>query len=115
MKINGIDAIYYSVKDITRAKGFWTRVIGADPTVAHGDFCEWTLTNGESFGLVKGEHFKPGSGVLFNVTTITEAVAELKAQGVKFDDDGEIEESPVCYMAFATDSEGNAFILHQRK
>jgi predicted enzyme related to lactoylglutathione lyase len=42
-------------------------------------------------------------------------VAELRGRGVAFQADGEIEETPVCFMAFATDSEGNGFILHQRK
>jgi hypothetical protein len=31
------------------------------------------------------------------------------------EDDGAIEESPVRFMAFGTDTEGNNFILHQRK
>ena len=43
------------------------------------------------------------------------AVAELRDRGVVFNDDGEIEETLVCYMAFGNDSEGNGFILHQRK
>jgi hypothetical protein len=34
---------------------------------------------------------------------------------VTFDDDGKIEDTPVCWMAFAQDSEGNNFILHKRK
>ena len=116
MKINGIDAVYYSTKDFDRAQTFYAGIIGAAPDVAVPNaFCEWTLPNGESFGLVKGDHFRPGSGILFNVDDVKACVAVLRAQGVKFDDDGEIEESRVCFMAFATDTEGNAFILHQRK
>jgi predicted enzyme related to lactoylglutathione lyase len=116
MKINGIDAVYYSTKDFDRAQAFYNGIIGAAPQVAVPNaFCEWTLPNGESFGLIKGDHFRPGSGVLFNVDDVKASVAELQAQGVKLDDDGEIEETPVCFMAFASDTEGNAFILHQRK
>ncbi len=28
---------------------------------------------------------------------------------------GHIEETPVCFMGFAEDSEGNHFVLHHRK
>ena len=37
------------------------------------------------------------------------------ARGVVFSAGEEIEETPICYMAFGTDSEGNGFILRQRK
>lgn len=116
MKINGIDAIYYSARDIDRAKTFYTAIIGAPPIVDIADsFCEWTLPNGEAFGLIKGEEFRPGSGILFNVDDIHTSVDDMRAYGVAFEDDAEIEETPVCFMAFARDTEGNAFILHQRK
>ena len=115
MKINGIDAIYYSAKDFGRARAFYTRMIGAEPNMLFDEFCEWTLTNGEAFGVIKGETYRPGSGVLFNVDDVTASVSELRETGVVFDDDGAIEETPVCYMAFGTDTEGNTFILHQRK
>jgi predicted enzyme related to lactoylglutathione lyase len=116
MTINGIDAVYYFAHDLERAQSFYTALFGAEPTgAAAGAFCEWTLPNGESFGLVKGTQYRPGNGVLFNVTDVKASVQELRAKGVAFNDDGEIEETPVCYMAFGTDSEGNGFILHQRK
>jgi predicted enzyme related to lactoylglutathione lyase len=116
LKINGIDAVYYSVHDLDRARSFYRDLIGSPPTVNGADsFCEWTLANGESFGLIKGTHYRPGNGVLFNVDDVKASVAELQARGVAFDDDGDIEETPVCYMAFDKDSEGNDFILHQRK
>jgi predicted enzyme related to lactoylglutathione lyase len=50
---------------------------------------------------------------MFAVPDVAEAVAELKARGVPFH--GEIEDTPVCHMAFGTDPEGNGFILHKRK
>jgi hypothetical protein len=52
---------------------------------------------------------------LFNVDHVAAVVEELEAKGVRFTDDGEIEETPVCYMAFGNDSEDNGIILHQRK
>ncbi len=116
MKINGIDAIYYYAKDLARAQSFYTAMFGAPPSMAAPDaFCEWTLPNGEAFGLIKGAEYRPGNGVLFNVDDVKASVAQLQAAGVEFNDDGEIEETPVCFMAFGNDSEGNTFILHQRK
>ena len=116
MTINGIDAIFYSTKDFERARAFYADIIGAQPqTHVANLFCEWTFVNGETFGLVAGEHFRPGSGILFNVADVKESVDYLRSRGVALDGDGEIEETPVCFMAFATDTEGNAFILHQRK
>jgi predicted enzyme related to lactoylglutathione lyase len=116
MKINGIDALYYSAKDFARARAFYTRLIGTEPTAEFGDSaCEWSLSDGAAFGVVKGDHFRPASGVLFNVDDVKAAVEELRTAGVTFDDGGEVEESPVCFMAFGNDPEGNAFILHQRR
>jgi predicted enzyme related to lactoylglutathione lyase len=116
MKINGIDALYYSARDFERAHAFYAAMIGAEPqTLVAGSFCEWTLRNGEAFGVIKGETFRPGSGALFNVDDVQAAVDELRLRGVTLEDDGELEETPVCYMAFGTDTEGNTFILHQRK
>jgi len=116
MKINGIDAIYYSAHDLDRAQSFYTMMFGAQPSTAvTGSFCEWTLASGESFGLIKGTQYRPGNGVLFNVDDVRGSVQELSAGGVAFEDNGEIEETPVCYMAFGRDTEGNNFILHQRK
>jgi predicted enzyme related to lactoylglutathione lyase len=116
MTINGIDAVYYFAHDFARAHAFYVELIGAPPvTLVPDSFCEWTLPNGEAFGLIKGSKYRPGNGILFNVDDINSAVAELRSRGVSLEDDGEIEETPVCYMAFGTDTEGNGFILHQRK
>ncbi|MBD5654222.1 MAG: VOC family protein [Candidatus Eremiobacteraeota bacterium] len=116
MKINGIDAIHYFVHDFDRARSFYVGLIGEEPSMTIlGSYCEWSLPNGEAFGLIKSPNYRQGNGILFNVDDVKASVDELRAKGVVFDNDGEIEDTPVCYMAFATDSEGNGFILHQRK
>ncbi len=50
---------------------------------------------------------------MFVVDDVATAIAELKGRGVTVND--HIEETPVCWMGFATDSEGNGFILHAHK
>ncbi len=117
-KVKGVDAAYYMVKDLDRATKFYTDMFGFEPTLTvPGMVAEWTFPADESFGLYKsqeGEWFS-GHGMLFAVDDITSAVADYKKRGIKFDDDGKVDESPVCWMAFAEDTEGNRFIVHQRK
>jgi predicted enzyme related to lactoylglutathione lyase len=116
MKVSGIDASYYYAQDFDRAVSFYTALIGsAPPMIVPGMFAEWEFTGGEAFGLYKGSEYSHCDGVMFAVDDVAAAVAELRARGVQFADDGAVEDTPVCYMAFGTDSEGNGFILHHRK
>src|ERR1700680_3023311 len=100
-KAKGLAASYYFAKDIERATKFYRELFGFEPTMAYpGMVSEWTFPTGESFGVYKphdGAH-KKGSGLMF-----------------EFEDDGKIDESPVCFMAFAKDSEGNEFMFHKLK
>jgi predicted enzyme related to lactoylglutathione lyase len=112
--ITGMDANYYFVEDFDRAFAFYSQTLGLTPTIVHAPmFAEFTFPGGETFGLYKSDQYEHGSGVMFAVSDVKEAVADLKAKGVSIVD--HIEDTPGCYMAFAHDSEGNSFILHQRK
>lgn len=117
-KVKGVDAAYYFVKDLDRATKFYNDFLGMEPTLTFpGMVSEYTFAADETFGLFKspdGEWFQ-GHGMLFAVDDIKSAVADYKKRGIKFDDDGKIDESPGCWMAFAEDSEGNRLIVHQRK
>jgi predicted enzyme related to lactoylglutathione lyase len=115
--ITGIDATYYLAKDLERATEFYTKLLGFAPTVTFPNMVsEWTFTGGTTFGLYRPEEgWSASGGVMFNVPDITSAIGAAKAGSVTFDDDGKVEETPVCFMAFARDSEGNSFILHQPK
>jgi predicted enzyme related to lactoylglutathione lyase len=116
MKVNGLDASYYFVQDFDRAVSFYTAMIGSQPpTLVPGMFAEWEFPGGEAFGLYKGEEYSHCDGIMFSVDDVAGAVAELRARGVRFAGDGAVEDTPVCHMAFGTDSEGNGFILHKRK
>ena len=125
-RVAGVDAIFYQVQDIARATKFYNELLGMEPTQSWPGFgAEYTLPNGETFGFLKfpdSDRFESyrkawptGSGVMFAVDNIAAAVAAAKTRGVKFLNDGKIEETPVCHMVFAEDSEGNSFILHKRK
>jgi predicted enzyme related to lactoylglutathione lyase len=116
--IQGIDISVYLVKDVERAKKFWQDTMGCTMTMDYGPYGgEFTFGDDTTFGLYKSEdqEWRRGGGIMFRVDDLDAAVKYYKSRGVKFDDDGKVEESPVCHMAFAEDSEGNYFILHKRK
>jgi len=116
--IQGVDAAVYLVKDADRAKKFWQETMGCTMTMDYGPYGgEFTFGDDTTFGLYKpdDQEWRQGGGMLFRVDDVAAAVEHYKSRGVKFDDDGKIEDTPVCWMAFAQDSEGNNFILHKRK
>ena len=114
MKVSGVDATFYRCTDLDRATKFYTELFGVAPTTAFPQVVsEWTFAGGESFGIYKGDEFKASDGVMFHVPDVNAAAAELRKSGVTVHE--HVEETPVCHMAFGTDSEGNGFILHRRK
>ena len=115
--VTGVDATYYLAKDLERATEFYTKLLGFAPTNGFpGMAAEWTFPSGVTFGLYRpDDDWHPSGGVMFAVPDVKAAIAAGKAGGVTFDDDGKIEETPVCFMAFAKDSEGNSFVVHQSK
>ena len=116
-KVKAVDAAYYTVKDLGKQTTFYSALIGFEPTLAVPDIvAEWTFPGGSTFGLYKStEGVSSGSGVMFAVDDVAAAVVECKSRGVKFGDDGKIEDTPVCHMAFGEDPEGLGFIIHRRK
>jgi predicted enzyme related to lactoylglutathione lyase len=115
-KVKGIHASYYTVKDFDRALDFYRALLGEEPSFSQpGAFAEWTFPTGETFGIYRTDEWTPHGGLLFGVDDIKASVADNRARGVKFDDDGKVDDNGHCYMAFGEDSEGNTFILHQLK
>jgi predicted enzyme related to lactoylglutathione lyase len=114
--VRGIDITAYLIKDAERAKKFYQETLGLELTGDYGPSGgEFAFPDGTTFGIWKMSDgtWSPGSGVMFNVDDVPAAVEYFKSRGVKIED--HIEDTPVCKMAFAEDSEGNHFILHERK
>ena len=116
--ITGIDASYYLTKDLNKATAFYTSLLGFEPTVSIPEtVSEWTFSkDGTTFGLYQPDDasdWHPSGGLLFHVDDIKASRAAAEAIGSKFEEHQE--ETPVCFMAFGTDPEGNNFILHQTK
>ena len=122
MKVTGLDSTYYTVSDVGACTAFYNGLFGFEPETTWPDrLAEWVFEDGNSFGIY-GTEGHDGTGArgrsgmaMFAVADVAQAVTDAKARGVKFHENGEITDTPVCHMAFAEDPEGNQFILHHRK
>jgi predicted enzyme related to lactoylglutathione lyase len=114
MNITGIDLTAYLVRDPDRAVAFYRDVLGMTPTAIddQGRGAEFTLSDGSTFGVWKPDDAATGGAIMFAVEDARAAVEYYRARGLGLSD---VMESPVCFMAFGTDPEGNAIIIHQRK
>ncbi len=114
-QITGIDMAAYLVSDPQRAIAFYRDVLGLTPTEideqARG--AEFTLADGSTFGV-----WNPGGGpssggtIMFKVGDAQAAVARFRERGLELSDPME---TPVCFMSFGSDPDGNGIIIHQRK
>jgi len=118
-KVTGMDVSGYMVRDeASRAIAFYRDVLGLEPSVVYpeGRGAEYELTDGTTFALVGGGGgvmpFQPGNGILFAVDDLDAAVSALKARGIAVHME---RETPVCFMAMISDTEGNSVFLHKRK
>ncbi len=112
--IKGIDIASYLVKDPQRAIAFYRDVLGMTPTALdeQGRGAEFTLADGSTFGVWKPDNGGTGGAMMFAVDDAKAAVAHYRERGLQLSD---VMESPVCFMAFGQDPEGNAIMIHQRK
>ncbi|HTX59836.1 MAG TPA: VOC family protein [Verrucomicrobiae bacterium] len=112
--IRGLDLAAYLVADPARAIAFYRDVLGLEPTAVddEGRGAEFTLADGSTFGVWHPDGEAKGGTVMFAVADIGAAIARIRANGGTLSDP---QESPVCFMAFGSDPEGNGFIIHQRK
>ena len=114
--IKGVDLFANMVSDPQRAIAFYRDVLGMTPTDIdeQGRGAEFTLADGSTFGVWKSEEGQPvpSGGVMFAVDDIGQAVEVFRSRGLQLSDPME---SPVCHMAFGSDPDGNAIIIHKRK
>ena len=113
--VKGIDIHTYLVKDSARAIAFYRDVIGLPVSLQLDQGAEFELGDGSTFGVwqMRDGSWHPSAGVVFAVDDLNKAVELYKERGVTFVD--EPIETEACFMAFCADTEGNSFLLHQRK
>lgn len=115
----GIDAIYYMVKDVGRARRFYEDGLGFVPSFVSesGEWVgvEYELPTGQTFGLGKSAStpWRECGGVMLSVDDVGEYTKRVRDFGGTVHADGF--DSPVCTMSWCEDPEGNTFALHHRK
>ena len=117
MIIERTDFVSVPVTDVERATGFYRDTLGLEQ-VSEGGWPEFQL--GENISLYLIDPTNLGSSftgphtahIALRVPDVEETRRELEGRGVVFD--GEILDTGVCHMAFFSDPDGNALMLHRR-
>ena len=113
--ITGLDVASYITGDPKRSIAFYRDVLGIEPTFVdeQGRGAEFTLADGTTFGVWKpSDEATSGGLMMFAVGEINEAVTAFRKRGAGLSDPME---TPICFMAFGADPDGNGFIVHQHK
>jgi predicted enzyme related to lactoylglutathione lyase len=121
MKVTAFAYTCYPVTDLARARAFYEKLLGLKPaSVMEQDGRGWIEYElGDGCLVIAngfGDDWKPGAqgpAMVLEIAGLTEAVAEMKAAGVKFK--FEPMEFPPCHLAVALDPDGNQVGLHQKK
>jgi predicted enzyme related to lactoylglutathione lyase len=116
--VTGVDFVGLPTRDLASAVEFYGTTLGIPMSVHMPDrnFAEFETGNltlnilhAERMGL---QHVAVGNPVALHVEDVPAARAELESKGVAFM--GDIVDTGVCHMAFFSDPDGNALMLHHR-
>ena len=115
MEITGVDFVAVPSTDWKRSRAFYVETLGLRPD-ATGQAEFWV---GQTcFGIYEpttfGLEFAPQTTahLALHVGDVAGARADLEAKGVAFE--GDVLDTGVCHMAFFSDPDGNALMLHHR-
>jgi predicted enzyme related to lactoylglutathione lyase len=116
--VTGVDFVSVPTRDLERAVDFYGNVLGLQRSVYFPErhFAEFetgnvtlSIANFEKMGM---EHRISPNPVALHVEDIEQARVKLQGAGVTFA--GDTFDTGVCHMAFFTDPDGNALMLHHR-
>jgi predicted enzyme related to lactoylglutathione lyase len=116
--ITGVDFATVFVKDYPAAVEFYGQTLGLEHSVDYGkipggEFETGNLTLQVLDAAAVGQEFRPnGHPLAFHVDDVEATRSELESKGISFSAD--TMDSGVCHMAFFTDPDGNALLLHHR-
>ena len=116
MQVEQVDFVSVLTQDLSRAKRFYTEVLGLE-VESEGD-SDMELTCGQvTLDIFDpssiGQPFAPSpAGLALRVDDVDAARAELEAKDVEFDGDTIV--TGVCKQAWFKDPDGNAIMLHRR-
>ena len=116
--VTGVDFVPLPTHDLERAVGFYGDTLGLRRSVYMPDrnFAEFETGNltlslivPEAMGIPYSTN---GNALALHVDDVAAARAALESAGVGFM--GETLDTGVCHMAFFSDPDGNALMLHHR-
>jgi len=116
--IGGVDFVALPTHDVRASAEFYGETLGLRRSVymPERNFAEFETSNltlsiidAEKMGL---EHHTQQTEIALHVEDVAEVRKTLEGRGVEFR--GEILDTGVCHMAFFSDPEGNALMLHHR-
>jgi predicted enzyme related to lactoylglutathione lyase len=116
--VTGVDFVPLPTRDLARAVDFYGNVLGLERSVyiPERGFAEFetgnvtlSIANFEQMGM---EHRGSPNALALHVEDMEAARAALEQAGVTFA--GDTFDTGVCHMAFFTDPDGNALMLHHR-
>jgi predicted enzyme related to lactoylglutathione lyase len=116
--VRGVDFVPVPTHDVERAAEFYGNTLGLRRSVymPERNFAEFetgnltlSIIHAEKMGL---EHHVSGNAIALHVDDVEAARKKLEAQGVTFN--GDTLDTSVCHMAFFSDPDGNALMLHHR-
>jgi predicted enzyme related to lactoylglutathione lyase len=116
--ITGTDFMSVPTRDLEASAEFYGATLGLPRSVYlrernYAEFETGNLTlsvyDAEKMGL---EHRVNANAIALHVDDVAAARETLQARGVEFA--GEILDTGVCHMAFFSDPDGNALMLHHR-
>lgn len=117
-KVEGVDFITLPTEDFGRAVEFYGTTLGLEESIRYGskpgvEFETGSLTIAVMESEAFGMKFAPHSHpIALHVADVEAARAELEARGVEFFAD--TLDSGVCHMAHFSDPDGNMLMLHSR-
>jgi predicted enzyme related to lactoylglutathione lyase len=116
--VTGVDFVTVPTKDLASAVEFYGTTLGLECSVhmPERNFAEFE-TGAVTLSVIVAEKFPFGFHVNHNplalhVEDVAADRAKLEARGVEFA--GDTLDTSVCHMAFFTDPDGNALMLHKR-
>jgi predicted enzyme related to lactoylglutathione lyase len=116
--VTRVDFVGIPTRDLDRAVEFYGTTLGIPMSrhIPERNFAEFetgnltlNLMNAEKMGL---EHHAVRNAIALHVDDVAAARSDLEAKGVEFAMD--TFDTGVCHMAFFTDPDGNALMLHHR-
>jgi predicted enzyme related to lactoylglutathione lyase len=117
--VTGVDFVSVATRDLERAVAFYGDALGLRRSMykPERNFAEFE-TGTVTLSIVDPERMGIGSfqanaaHLALHVEDVAQARAALEARGVAFA--GDTLDTGVCHMAFLTDPDGNALMLHHR-